>query len=244
MAPSRRSTTTYAARSTSTSARGGPVTREDAAAAVGISRKLAAFHLDKLVGRACCGPGSGRRPSAGGPGAPLYEPAAEDIAVRVPERAPGVLASILVEAVSPSGDRRARRQAVLRVARSAAPRSERPSGPACAGHGGRRAGAGQVALTVPGTGSSRSARPGPCDCATAPSTRSPAGARTGLRAEPRLPGRDGRGTGRRRRGGRRAGAAAGRVLRRAARVRRGGRLTLDGRGAPLLGARPGLWVAS
>ena len=29
----------------------GPVTRDEAAAAVGISRKLAAFHLDKLVAR-------------------------------------------------------------------------------------------------------------------------------------------------------------------------------------------------
>ena len=50
----------------------GPVSRDEAAAAVGISRKLAAFHLDKLVdagllearlrpGRPGCGARAGRR---------------------------------------------------------------------------------------------------------------------------------------------------------------------------------------
>jgi hypothetical protein len=35
----------------------GPVTRDQAAAAVGISHKLAAFHLDKLVARLLAGTG-------------------------------------------------------------------------------------------------------------------------------------------------------------------------------------------
>ena len=49
----------------------------------------------------------------------LYEPAEEDIAVRVPERSPELLASILVEAVTTErADERAE-QAVLRVARRA-----------------------------------------------------------------------------------------------------------------------------
>ena len=98
-------------------AAGEPVTREAAAAAVGISRKLAAFHLDKLVDlgvlRSGFGPAAGRRV---GRAPRLYEPAQEDIAVRVPERSPELLASILVEAVSTErADERAE-QAVLRVA--------------------------------------------------------------------------------------------------------------------------------
>src|SRR3954447_3371854 len=82
-------------------AAGVPVTREGAANAVGISRKLAAFHLDKLVELGVLssgfGPASGRRV---GRAPRLYQPAAEDIAVRVPERSPELLASILVEAVT------------------------------------------------------------------------------------------------------------------------------------------------
>ena len=99
-------------------AAGAPVTREAAAAAVGISRKLAAFHLDKLVDlgvlRSGFGPAAGRRV---GRAPRLYEPATEDIAVRVPERNPELLASILVEAVSTERDDERAEDAVLRVAR-------------------------------------------------------------------------------------------------------------------------------
>ena len=99
-------------------AAGTPVTREEAAAAVGISRKLAAFHLDKLVDlgvlRSGFGPATDRRV---GRAPRRYEPAEEDIAVRVPERSPELLASILVEAVTTErADERAE-EAVLRVAR-------------------------------------------------------------------------------------------------------------------------------
>jgi predicted ArsR family transcriptional regulator len=76
-----------------------PVTREDAAAAVGISRKLAAFHLDKLVEagllRACSRPGPhrvGRAPKA-------YEPSGADVRVSIPPRRPDLLADILLDAV-------------------------------------------------------------------------------------------------------------------------------------------------
>jgi predicted ArsR family transcriptional regulator len=77
-----------------------PVTREEAAAALGISRKLAAFHLDKLVeagllrahflarGRA----GAGRRPKA-------YEPTDTSFELSVPARRHELLADILVQAV-------------------------------------------------------------------------------------------------------------------------------------------------
>ncbi|MDX6374814.1 MAG: hypothetical protein QOD98_3802 [Nocardioidaceae bacterium] len=96
---------------------GVPVSREQAATAVGISSKLAAFHLDKLVElgvlRSGFGPASARRV---GRAPRLYEPADADIAVRLPERSPELLASILVEAVtSEQPDERAA-DAVLRVA--------------------------------------------------------------------------------------------------------------------------------
>lgn len=96
-----------------------PVTREEAAADAGISVKLAAFHLDKLVAAGLLragydSPGGeprvGRRPK-------VYEPAGTDIRISIPERRPDVLAEILVDAVlgqEPGEDARA---AALRTAR-------------------------------------------------------------------------------------------------------------------------------
>lgn len=77
-----------------------PVTRQEAAAAVGISRKLAAFHLDKLVTsglltsgyHAVGGPRVGRAPK-------VYEPAAASFQVSIPDRRYDALADILVDAV-------------------------------------------------------------------------------------------------------------------------------------------------
>ena len=88
-----------------------PVTREQAADALGISRKLAAFHLDKLVGvgllRTQVGTAGdehkvGRRPK-------VYEPSGVDVHVAIPARRPDLLADILVEAVAsaPADCRRA-----------------------------------------------------------------------------------------------------------------------------------------
>ncbi|HET6939947.1 MAG TPA: hypothetical protein VFI19_15135 [Nocardioides sp.] len=99
-------------------AAGAPVTRDEAAGAVGISRKLAAFHLDKLVAlgvlRSGFGAASDRRV---GRAPRVYEPTGQDISVRVPERSPELLAAILVEAVtSQRADERAE-DAALRVAR-------------------------------------------------------------------------------------------------------------------------------
>jgi len=98
-------------------AAGVPVTREEAAAAVGISRKLAAFHLDKLVEvgvlRSGFGPATGRRV---GRAPRRYEPAAADIAVRMPERSPELLASILVEAVTTERSGERAEDTALRVA--------------------------------------------------------------------------------------------------------------------------------
>jgi predicted ArsR family transcriptional regulator len=77
-----------------------PVSRDEAAAAVGISRKLAAFHLDKLVEvgllrsrlRAVGAARVGRRPK-------MYEPADTDIQVSIPARRHEILADILTQAV-------------------------------------------------------------------------------------------------------------------------------------------------
>ncbi|OEJ49463.1 helix-turn-helix transcriptional regulator [Streptomyces agglomeratus] len=78
-----------------------PVTREEAAADAGISAKLAAFHLDKLVASGLLTsrydhPGGirrvGRKPK-------VYEPADTDIRISIPERRPDLVAEILIDAV-------------------------------------------------------------------------------------------------------------------------------------------------
>jgi predicted ArsR family transcriptional regulator len=98
-------------------AAGTPVTREEAAGAVGISRKLAAFHLDKLVELGVLRSGFGATDRRVGRAPKVYEPAAHDISVRVPERSPELLASILVEAVTTEQPGERAEDAVLRVAR-------------------------------------------------------------------------------------------------------------------------------
>jgi predicted ArsR family transcriptional regulator len=83
----------------------GPASRSEVATALGISRNLAAYHLDKL---AACGllVTSFARPTdrRGGPGAgrtaKLYAPASEAIAVSLPYRDYGLAARLLAEAVA------------------------------------------------------------------------------------------------------------------------------------------------
>ncbi len=78
-----------------------PVTRDEAAASVGISRKLAAFHLDKLVDagvlqadyRATGVRRVGRAPK-------VYRPADADIRVSLPSRRHDLLAEILLDAAT------------------------------------------------------------------------------------------------------------------------------------------------
>lgn len=98
---------------------GRPVTRDEAAAAVGISRKLAAFHLDKLVEagtlRAHYAPGAGGRRAGRAP--KVYEPSGTDIRVSIPPRRPDILASILLDAVLSERHPDDVRGAALRVAR-------------------------------------------------------------------------------------------------------------------------------
>jgi predicted ArsR family transcriptional regulator len=84
----------------------GPVTRDQAAAAVGISRKLAAFHLDKLAAAglletaapdpASRRPGPGRTPKA-------YRPAAAEVTLSIPTRRYDALGEVLAQAIVANG---------------------------------------------------------------------------------------------------------------------------------------------
>jgi len=98
----------------------GPVTRDQAAAAVGISRKLAAFHLDKLAAAglletaapdpASRRPGPGRAPKA-------YQPAAAEVAVSVPQRRYDALGEVLAQAIVADGPASSARRAAHQLAR-------------------------------------------------------------------------------------------------------------------------------
>ncbi len=86
------------------SAAAAPVTREQAAGAIGISRKLAAFHLDKLVHCGLLRSGFGAGPARRVGRAPReYRPAEEDVVVRLPQRRPELLAAVLVDAFGADG---------------------------------------------------------------------------------------------------------------------------------------------
>lgn len=85
-------------------AQGRPVSRDEAAEEVGISRKLAAFHLDKLVERGLLKAHYARLPGRGGRGAgrssKLYEPSDLEVDVSIPERRYDVVGEIMVEALA------------------------------------------------------------------------------------------------------------------------------------------------
>lgn len=81
-----------------------PAAREDAATAVGISRTLAAYHLDKLADAGLLITSYARPAGRGGPGAgrpaKRYVRAQQELSVSVPPRDYGLLAGVLAEAVS------------------------------------------------------------------------------------------------------------------------------------------------
>lgn len=94
------------------------VTREEAAQTVGMSRTLAAFHLDKMVAAGVlrsryAGAGDvpkvGRRPK-------VYEPVEGDIAVSIPGRQYQLLADLLLDGLLAAGDGGTGRETVLRTA--------------------------------------------------------------------------------------------------------------------------------
>lgn len=97
-----------------------PVTRDEAAAAAGISRNLAAFHLDKLAAAGLLKAHYARPTGRGGPGAgrtsKMYEAGDIEVELSLPERHYDIPADILLEtldALEPGEDPRA---AAARVA--------------------------------------------------------------------------------------------------------------------------------
>jgi predicted ArsR family transcriptional regulator len=81
-----------------------PVDREDAAAAVGISRTLAAYHLDKIAEAGLLVTSYARPAGRSGPGAgrpaKRYARTDREVSVSVPPRNYTVLAGVLAEAVA------------------------------------------------------------------------------------------------------------------------------------------------
>jgi predicted ArsR family transcriptional regulator len=95
-----------------------PVSRDEAAKSVGISRKLAAFHLDKLVEvgllRARYEPVGGIRKVGRTP--KVYEPTDDQLHISIPAREHDLLADILIDALLTEDQRKTGREAALRVA--------------------------------------------------------------------------------------------------------------------------------
>lgn len=87
----------------------GPVTRDDASAALGLERATAAYHLDKLVEQGLLVASFARPAGRGGPGAgrpaKRYERTTQELSVSLPPRAYRLAAEILARAADrdPSG---------------------------------------------------------------------------------------------------------------------------------------------
>jgi DNA-binding transcriptional ArsR family regulator len=87
----------------------GPVTRDEAAAAVGISRKLAAFHLDKLTAAGLletAAPRPGQPPPRPRPGPQGLPAGRDEVAISVPQRRYDALGEVLAQAIVAEGPAR------------------------------------------------------------------------------------------------------------------------------------------
>lgn len=158
------------------------VTRDEAAASVGISRKLAAFHLDKLVDAGLLRaryetPGGtrkvGRQPK-------VYEPTDAQITVNIPDRRHELLADLLLDAVLTERADENATEAAMRAAQRRGRRWARPHGtrPGRAGWA-PNAGSPHANACWTSTATSPSGKPRPgSGCATAPSIRWPRRLRT------------------------------------------------------------------
>lgn len=100
-----------------------PVSREEAATQVGISTKLAAFHLDKLVDEGLLQAHYARLPGRSGPGAgrssKLYQPTDRSFDVSLPPKAYDFVGQILLDALRGKGADETPEDAVRRVGRKA-----------------------------------------------------------------------------------------------------------------------------
>lgn len=99
-------------------ATGHPVTRETAADALGISRKLAAFHLDKLVevGLLATEYDTAARRRALGRTPKTYRPSRQAIRLSIPARRPEALAALLLAAITLARPGESTADAALRLA--------------------------------------------------------------------------------------------------------------------------------
>jgi predicted ArsR family transcriptional regulator len=100
-----------------------PLTREDIAEAAGISRRLAAFHLDKLADRGLLSTHYARPPGRSGPGAgrsaKFYRPSELEVDVSIPERRYDLAGQLLVRAIRSASPEEPAPIAALRVSREA-----------------------------------------------------------------------------------------------------------------------------
>jgi predicted ArsR family transcriptional regulator len=105
----------------------GDVSRHEAAAAVGVQRTLAAFHLDKLVGAGLLEASFRRLTDRTGPGAgrpaKLYRRASVDHTVSLPPRAYQMAAELLAEVVDEAGADATLHAAARRAGRALAERA-------------------------------------------------------------------------------------------------------------------------
>src|SRR5215470_16716764 len=129
-----------------------PVGRDEAAAAAGVGRALAVYHLDKLVEAGLLTASYQRPPGRGGPGAgrpaKLYSRSDREFAVTVPPREYELAARLLVQVVEddPSGRSRAALGEAARRLGTALGEAARQLGTELgrAGHGAARDVAGDV----------------------------------------------------------------------------------------------------
>lgn len=80
----------------------GALSKDDVASALDIDRRLAGFHLDKLVEMGFLSPEFRRREGAGRP-AKYYSPGEAEVAVQIPQRRYELLAALLLEASREGG---------------------------------------------------------------------------------------------------------------------------------------------
>jgi predicted ArsR family transcriptional regulator len=97
------------------------VTRDDVAGELGISRKLAAFHLDKLLDRGLLRAHYARPAGRSGPGAgrtsKMYEPSDLEVDVSIPERHYELVGELLVDAIEAETPGESAREVATRAAR-------------------------------------------------------------------------------------------------------------------------------
>ena len=100
---------------------GRALSREDVAAHIRISRKLAAFHLDKLLDRGLLKAHYARPPGRTGPGAgrpaKMYELSGAELEISIPERHYDLMGELLVEAIETESSTVPARTAALRASR-------------------------------------------------------------------------------------------------------------------------------